>query len=173
MKSPLDKIAELQALEASRDAAIGRLVGRAPIVDLLGVRFERLGDEITARLHFDPKLIGNPTLPAIHGGVTGAFLEITAIMTLAWDRTWADLTAGGAAAEAIGEGRFAPMPKTIDITIDYLRSGRPRDVFARAEITKKGRRVANVRAEAWQDERARPIAGAHGHFMLPEPAAET
>jgi hypothetical protein len=29
---------------------------------------------------FSPKIIGNPMLPAIHGGMTGAFLETTAIV---------------------------------------------------------------------------------------------
>ena len=29
---------------------------------------------------FSPKIIGNPMLPAIHGGLTGAFLETTAIV---------------------------------------------------------------------------------------------
>ena len=59
------------------------------------------------------------------------------------------------------------MPKTIDFSIDYLRSGKPRDAYARAVVSKRGRRVANVRVEAWQDERQRPIATAHGHFMMP------
>jgi acyl-coenzyme A thioesterase PaaI-like protein len=40
------------------------------------------------------------------------------------------------------------------------------DTYGRAEITKQGRRVATVRAEAWQDDRSRPIAAAHGHFLL-------
>lgn len=171
MTAPADRIAELSRLETARDAALQALVDRTPIIGYLGVSFERLGDELTARLRFDPKIIGNPMLPAIHGGVTGAFLEITAIMTLAWDRVWAELEAGGPRAEAVAAGRFPPTPKTVDITIDYLRSGRARDAFARAQLTKQGRRIANLRAEAWQDERSRPIALAHGHFMTPEPPA--
>lgn len=167
--SPADRLALAQALETVRDAALERLASRVPFVRFLGVSLERKGDELTARLAFDPKLIGNPLLPALHGGVTGAFLEITAIMQLAWDQAWARIEAGGEAAEAVEKGAFPPMPKTIDITVDYLRAGRARDVFARATVTRKGRRVANVRVEAWQDERDRPIAAAHGHFLLPEP----
>ncbi len=60
------------------------------------------------------------------------------------------------------------MPKTIDFTIDYLRSGLPRDAYARAIVTRSGRRYASVRAETWQDNRSRPFAQAHGHFLMPQ-----
>jgi acyl-coenzyme A thioesterase PaaI-like protein len=158
----------VQALKARRDEALRRLVERSPYHAFLGVEFQRLGDELTGRLRFDEMLIGNPALPALHGGVTGAFLEITAIVQLAWDQVWEIMESGAEGAERIAQGAFPPVPKTVDVTIDYLRSGRPRDAYARASVTKRGRRVANVRVEAWQDERARPIALAHGHFLLPE-----
>ncbi len=58
------------------------------------------------------------------------------------------------------------LPKTIDISFEYLRSGKPRDTFAQATITKHGRRVANVRVVAWQEDPSRPIAAAHGHFLI-------
>ncbi len=158
----------VRELKARRDEALARLVGRTPYHAFLGVSFQRLGDELTARLTYDDMLIGNPTLPAIHGGVTGAFLEITAIVQLAWDGVWEIMESGEAGAARIAAGDFPPNPKTIDVTIDYLRSGRPRDAYARAQVTKRGRQIANVRVEAWQDERARPIAVAHGHFLLPD-----
>ena len=60
------------------------------------------------------------------------------------------------------------FPKTIDINVDYLRSGKPVDTFARARVVKIGRRIANVHAEAWQAERKNAIAAMHGHFMLPD-----
>ena len=158
-------------LKARRDEALRGLVDSAPYHRFLGVSFQRLGDELTGRLAYDDMLIGNPAIPALHGGVTGAFLEITAIVQLAWDATWAIMESGEAGRARIADRHFPPMPKTVDMTIDYLRSGRPRDAYARAQVTKKGRRVANVRVEAWQDERARPIAIAHGHFLLPEDGA--
>ena len=37
--------------------------------------------------------------------------------------------------------------------VDYLRSGRPVDTHARAIVTRQGRRVTNVRVEAWQEDR--------------------
>ena len=74
---------------------------------------------------------------------------------------------GGAEAEKILRGEFPRLPRTIDLTVDYLRAGLPRDAYARAQITRSGRRYASVRVEAWQDNRARPVAEAIGHFMMP------
>ena len=153
--------------EAERDAALRALTEAVPYNRFLGVHFDRLGDELTARLPFSEGIVGNPFLPAIHGGVTGAFLEITALMQLAWDSAGSIMEAGGPDAARIREGHFPPMPKTIDITIDYLRSGRPRETFARARVQKAGRRVANLHVEAWQSERDRPIAALRGNFLMP------
>lgn len=157
-----------QSEKARRDAALARLTDKVPYHSFIGASFQRMGDELTGHLRFSEMLIGNPMIPALHGGVTGAFLEITAITQLTWDEVWARLEAGGDAAAEIDAGRFPKMPKTIDFTIDYLRSGRPRDAYARAYVQKAGRRVANVRVEAWQDARDRPIAAAHGHFLMPD-----
>lgn len=159
-------MADPAAIEAERDAALAALGATVPYNRLLGVGFERLGDELTARLPFRPMLVGNPFIPAIHGGVTGSFLEITALMQLAWDQVIAAMEAGGA--EAIRAGRFPPMAKTIDITIDYLRPGRPRDSFARARVQRAGRRVVNLHVEAWQEARDRPFALLRGNFLLPQ-----
>jgi len=143
MQDFLDK---LRAAKAAGDPA---LIGDAiPYATFIGVRFALRDGQLTATLTYGPHLIGNPLLPALHGGVIGAFLEHTALTHLMWDTD----TQG--------------VPKTVDITVDYLRSGRPVDTHAQAIITKHGRRVANVRAEAWQDDPARPIAAMHGHFLL-------
>ena len=124
------------------------LIDAIPYCRFLGIQVDRKRTELTMILRFDRMLIGNPILPALHGGVIGAFLEITAI------------------AQLILETEAAELPKPVDINIDYLRSGKPVDTYARAEITKHGRRVCNVRAEAWQDEHTRPIAALHGHFLI-------
>lgn len=121
---------------------------RVPYVRFLGMRVELAGDEMTTVLPFSQHLIGNPMLPAIHGGAIGAFLELTALAQLS----------------LVEPARR--VPKTIDITIEYLRSAGPRDVYARAILRKVGRRVANVQVEAWQESRAKPVAGMTGHFLL-------
>jgi acyl-coenzyme A thioesterase PaaI-like protein len=165
-------VPETARREAERDRALAALADAVPYHRFLGVRFDRLGDELTARLPFAETLVGNPFLPALHGGVTGALLEITALVQLAWDRVLAEMETGGAAAGRIEAGEFPPMPKTIDVTVDYLRSGRPRETFARAEVQKVGRRVAHIHVHAWQAERARPIAMLRGNFLMPEKARD-
>lgn len=145
---------ETQALRrADNIEKLQALLDGIPYARFLDLSIEQRGDEITTTLPFARKLVGNPLLPALHGGVIGAFLEMTALMQLIADST------------------SVSLPKTIDITIDYLRSGRPVDTFARAVVSRLGRRVANVRAEAWQEEREKPIAALHGHFLV-TPAAD-
>jgi len=58
------------------------------------------------------------------------------------------------------------LPKTIDFNIDYLRTGQPRDTYANVVMVKLGRRVANLRIEAWQSSPDKPIALGHCNFML-------
>lgn len=158
----------VQVVKQRRDAALAAMVARVPYIAHLGVTFERRGDELTAQLRYDERLIGNPMLPALHGGAIGAFLEITAIMELAWAVVWERMEGGGDAAAQIEAGIFPAFPKTIDYTVDYLRSGLPRDAYARAQINRMGRRYASVHVEAWQDNRARLFAQATGHFLMPQ-----
>jgi uncharacterized protein (TIGR00369 family) len=146
----------MNPIPSSKPEELKAMLERIPYARFLGVRAELAGDEMTAVLPYAPHLIGNPALPALHGGVLGAFMELTAVAQLIIAQD------GGGAAR---------QPKPIDINVEYLRSGRPIDTFARAAITRMGRRIANVRVEAWQETRAAPIAALHGHFLVA--AAET
>ncbi|NNK77463.1 MAG: PaaI family thioesterase, partial [Litoreibacter sp.] len=121
---------------------------------------------LTAILPYRDDLIGNPILPALHGGVTAAFLEVTAIVGLTWSALWNELEEAPVAPEIWVSPR---IPKTIDFTVDYLRSGLPRDAYARARVNRSGRRYASVHVEAWQDNRSRLFAQATGHFLMPAP----
>lgn len=142
----MDLLQRAQAQGAKVD--LQQLIDAIPYCRFLGIQVDRKGSELTMILRFSHQLIGNPMLPALHGGVIGAFLETTAI------------------AQLILETEATELPKPVDITVDYLRSGKPVDTYARAEITKHGRRVCNVHAMAWQDEHTRPIAALHGHFLV-------
>ena len=157
----------MQVVKQRRDAALRALVDGVPFIGFLGVTVDRRGDELTTTLNFDDKLIGNPMLPAIHGGVTAAFLEVTAQIEVSWAMLWNDLESGRLDADSLGDGGLPRLPKTIDFTVDYLRSGLPRDAYARARVTRSGRRYATVLAEAWQDNRDRPMAQANVHFLMP------
>ncbi|MGD0334694.1 MAG: PaaI family thioesterase [Xanthobacteraceae bacterium] len=132
----------LPTLEAPEDPTSP--FARSPFARCLGIR---IGEDGTLVMPFSPKIIGNPILPAIHGGVTGAFFETTAIVGV------------------MRELGVSP-PKPIGLTIDYLRSGRALDSYANVSIVKQGRRVVAFEAQAWQDDPAKPIASAFGHFML-------
>jgi uncharacterized protein (TIGR00369 family) len=153
----------VQIVKGRRDAALERLVGGVPFIAFLGIRFDRRGDELTAVLPFRDELIGNPLLPALHGGATAGFLETAALVELAWVAMWEDMEAG-----RLGPDAALHIPKTIDLTVDYLRSGLPRDAYARARVNRSGRRYASVHVEAWQDNRSRLFAQATGHFLMPD-----
>ena len=157
----------VQVIKQRRDAALAALSGGVPYIQYLGIGFERRGDELTAVLPFDDKLIGNPRLPALHGGVTAAFLETTAIIELSWQMLWPDIEAGALDPDRLAAGELPRLPKTIDFTVDYLRSGLPRDAYARARVNRSGRRYSSVHVEAWQDNRSRLFAQATGHFLMP------
>ena len=158
----------VQVVKQRRDAALKTLVESVPYIRFLGIEFERRGDELTAVMPFEEKLIGNPTLPALHGGATAAFLEVTAIIGLSWSILWEEIESGAFDPEDLVGGHLPRLPKTIDFTVDYLRSGLPRDAYARARVNRSGRRYASVHVEGWQDNRNRPYSQATGHFLMPK-----
>ena len=157
----------VQVIKQRRDGALRLLVDSVPYARFLGIGFDRRGDELTAVLHFEDAVIGNPVLRAIHGGVTAAFLEVTAQMELSWSLLWEEMESGRIDVGALTPASLPRLPKTIDFTVDYLRAGLPRDAYARARVNRSGRRYASVHVEAWQDNRARPFAQATGHFLMP------
>ena len=153
-------------IKERREAVLKALVGGVPYIAFLGIRFDRRGDELTAVLPDQDNLIGNPMLPALHGGATAAFLEVTAIIVLSWSLLWDDMEKAAGGPMVIDPANLPRLPKTIDFTVDYLRTGLPRDAYARARVNRSGRRYASVQVEAWQDNHARPFAQASGHFLL-------
>ena len=126
------------------------LLDRLPYARFLGLGSDQDGDELTVTMPFADRLIGNPMLPALHGGATAALLELTAVAQV-----------------ALSYPRLR-LPRPINVTVAYLRSGRPVDVHARARISKAGRRVAHVLAEAWQEDESQPIASLTAHFLVSE-----
>ena len=114
----------------------------------MGLQVDQQGDEVITVLPFAEHLVGNSRLPAMHGGAVGAMLEMTATLQLLYDTA------------------CERLPKTIDVSFDYLRSVRALTTYGRAIVTRQGRRVASVRCELWQEHRGRPVAASHGHFLL-------
>lgn len=124
------------------------LVQSIPYARFLNLHIDIKGDAFTCILPFDQKLIGNPVLPALHGGATGGFLECAGMFYL------------------LLQTETQSLPKTIDFNIDYLRTGLAQDTYANVVMVKQGRRVANLRIEAWQSSPDKPIALGHCNFML-------
>jgi uncharacterized protein (TIGR00369 family) len=127
---------------------MNELLEAIPYARFLGVDVERQQGHLQCVLPFREEIVGNARLPAIHGGVLGAFLELTAFLRL------------------IDESRGRRVPRPINFSIDYLRSAGPTTTKARADIFKLGRRIANVHVVAWQKEPARPVAHGNGKFLL-------
>ncbi len=128
--------------------ALKPIIESIPYARFIGFTLMRDGTDVIGRMAFAEHLIGNAAVDALHGGTIGAMMEFTAICKLL---TLSETT---------------QVPKTINITVEYLRSGRRMDTFARATVTRHGRRVANVRVIAYQDDVQRPIAAANAHFLL-------
>ena len=127
---------------------MSRILAAIPYARFLGVGVERGAGGLECVLPFRDEIIGNARLPAVHGGVLGAFLELTALLRL------------------IDESGTDRVPKPITFSVDYLRSAGPATTRARAEIFKLGRRIANVHVVAWQDDRSRPVVAGNGKFLL-------
>jgi uncharacterized protein (TIGR00369 family) len=134
--------------EAKRAGDCQGVMDAIPYARFLGLEGALVGDEVITTMRYADHLIGNPALPALHGGTLGALLESAAIFELLWR------------AETI------VLPKTITLTVDYLRPGAAVDTHARGIVTRHGRRVANVRMEAWQADRSAPVATAHAIFLV-------
>lgn len=155
-------------IKKRRNEALSKLIGSIPYISFLGVDFDRRGDEITAILPFKDDLIGNPSLPALHGGSIAAFLEISAIIELSWMQIWRQIENPSLIVKPSKALGILSLPKTIDFSVGYLRSGLPRDAYARAKVNRVGRRYASVHVEAWQDNRNRLFAQGTGHFLMPQ-----
>ncbi|GMM94115.1 PaaI family thioesterase [Qipengyuania sp. MTN3-11] len=126
-----------------------------PYARALGIELESWdGMAPVVRVGFSEAVLGRPG--ALHGGAISGLLETAGY--------------GALRAELSHMGREARL-KPINITVQFLRSGKEKPSFACARIAKLGRRTANLSVEAWQDDRAKPIASAVMNVMIVESAA--
>ncbi len=128
--------------------SLAMAVEAVPYAKLLGIQSREEQGQPLFFLPFQTHNIGNTILPALHGGVIGGFLETAAILHVMW------------ASEAHS------VPKIVDFSIDFLRTGRPTELYGQCEIVRQGKRVANVLMTAWQEDRSKPVAVARAHFLL-------
>ncbi len=134
--------------QAREEKNFSGLIDKVPYARLIGMKGMSFGEELLFILPASEDNIGNPTLPALHGGCIGGFMENAAIFhvlaTIESDR----------------------IPKVVDFSLDYLRPGRFRDTYASCEVVRQGRKVVNVGIKAWQTTQSEPIANARTHLLL-------
>lgn len=127
------------------------LLERIPYARHLGFEAQQNDTGTELRLPYRDALIGNVSLPALHGGVLGALIETTARV----------------AAQSHDTG--ARRPRIVDCDIDYLRSARAQCTFASAEIVRHGRRTSLVQVTCRQEGSSAPIARGRVQLLLSTP----
>lgn len=144
------RIADLiNAVRLAREAAdLGPLLSLVPYAAYLGMQAEPTDDGLLFHLPFRDDLVGNASLPALHGGALAGFMEMAALL-----------------ATTVAE-RQQRIPKPVDFSLDYLRSAGPRDTHARCKLVRHGRRVAMVQVSSWQQDESTPVAVARVHLLL-------
>jgi uncharacterized protein (TIGR00369 family) len=119
-----------------------------PYAHFLGIRTEssETGEPLFI-MPFGERVTGRPGY--LHGGAIAGLLEFAAF---------------GALNEALGEE--TPRLKPINVGVQFMRGGINHDTYATAQVTRLGRRVANIEAHAWQLDRAKPIAAAQMNVLI-------
>jgi uncharacterized protein (TIGR00369 family) len=119
-----------------------------PYAEFLGISTRRSEDgELQFAMPFADVVLGRPGY--LHGGAIAGLLEFAAF---------------GALYEALGADKAIVKP--VNVTVQFMRGGTAHDTIATATVTRLGKRVANVEAHAWQQDRARPIAAAQLNVLL-------
>jgi acyl-coenzyme A thioesterase PaaI-like protein len=133
----------------ARPARAGAMNALPPYARLLDLRQVEHDDGIHIVMPFGADVVGRPGF--LHGGAIAGLLEFAAFTALS---------------RALGDSQVRMKPVTV--TVDFMRGGVEKlgDTFAAAVIERLGKRIANVEAFAWQQDRTRPIAAARINFLL-------
>jgi acyl-coenzyme A thioesterase PaaI-like protein len=119
-----------------------------PHTSFVGLQISIRSGEMLSVLRRREANISNTQRPAIHGKVVGATLEHAGII------------------EWLYRLKLAAMPRVINVSIDYLRAVKVEDLWLRGYIVCQGRRIANVRCEAWQENREQLAAASYTQLKL-------
>lgn len=135
-----------------------------PYAQTMGMRVHALEDTgLVCQMPFDASLIGNVELPAIHGGALSSFMEMAATVEVARRQLGQEALDGQMDIDQISD--IVPVP--LNVTVQYLRSAKDQDCYARAEVLKLGRRSNTVLCRLWQDDESKPVASMTGIFVSP------
>lgn len=104
-----------------------------PFDRYLGMRVvHAMPGEVVLRIPWADHLIGDPSRPAVHGGVLSTLLD----------------TVGGAAVFSRFDGHDDRC-STVDLRVDYLRPGPAEDLYGHARVIRLGNRVGVSRMEVY------------------------
>jgi uncharacterized protein (TIGR00369 family) len=124
--------------------------GLPPYAQALGIELDHDEDgNPVLHVDFSPRMQGRPGF--LHGGAMSGLMEMAAISALR-----AELDRRGEAMRL----------KPVNIQVEFMRGGTKQRTYAMGTVTRAGRRIALVNAEAWQDDRTRPIALAQMKILL-------
>lgn len=141
---------------SARESENGQLLIEAfPYAQFLGMKAQYDDGELSFHLPPLKSNIGNPNLPALHGGAIGGFMEVAAVVYLLMSLDQEKIL-----------GTEPKIPKVVDFSIDYLRACRFEDTYASCEVVRQGRRMANVAIRVWQSEPSNITATARAHYVL-------
>lgn len=131
------------------------LIEILPYAKFLGMESYKSEGQWQFRLPPQKHNIGNPVLPALHGGAIAGFMEMSAVvhvfMTMDVERI---------------SGHQARVPKIVDFSIDYIRACRLQTTYAACEVLRRGRKVTNITVKVWQQDPSVLTATARAHYLL-------
>ena len=127
-----------------------QFIAAVPHAQALGMQVEGVSaDRTVLSMGYDARFVGDPETGVLHGGAVFALLDMASGVAVM-------LHPAGAGGTA-----------TIDLRVDYMRPATPGErIVAEAVCYNMTRSVAFVRATAWDDDRARPVATATGAFTI-------
>lgn len=133
------------------DELIAKLSAQLPpYAQAMGMRIDHLAQGAPVlTMDYASRAVGRPGF--LHGGAIAGMLEIAAIAAL---RAY------------LGDEGMTVRFKPINISVEYLRGGVQAQTYAMGQVIRAGRRIANVRAEAWQADRDKPLASCWMNFLL-------
>mgnify|MGYP001078327520 CR=1 FL=1 len=137
---------------------------QVPFDRVIGVKIEKLtGDYIEISFKKKDSLVGNYLTGALHGGVIASFLDVVGGVMAITHLTFRAQDENG----MIDKVPLAHLSKfgTIDMRVDYLRTGTGKKFIATGSILKSGTKVTIARMELNDDE-GRKIAVGTGSYLL-------
>ena len=104
---------------------------------------------VSILIPYRPELIGDVRRGSIHGGVIATAMD-----------------AVGGAAGITTLKHFEDKLATIDLRVDYLAPGKPKDIITEGSIVKSGIRVIFTRMIAYHDDHENLIAEGRGVYSV-------